>query len=503
MYYIGLDVGTSGCKASVSDAGGNVVAYTNHTYSILSPEQGYVEIDAAAVWACVKETLTAAVHKAEIAGGVNPSEIAALAVASFGEAIVLVGEDGDPLAPSIYYSDIRGNEETNDIADAADAGTIMRITGMPPNPMFSANKLLWIKKHQPELLDRAKYMMLFGDFIAFKLTGERVIDYSLASRTMLFDINAYTWSDAIANALGLPVDRFSKPVQAGTPIAHLLPEIAEKTGLPHSLLVVAGGHDQALAALGSGALQEGQAIDGMGSTECITTVIEKGANADRMAKYGFCCEPHVVAGKFITLAFNASSGTALSWYRDRVFAHVEREAEASGKDFHRVIDNMVPHEITDVLFLPYVGGSGTPYMDSTTGGAFIGLTLATEAIDMYKAVLEGGCFDMRFNLELLTSLGLAPNELRVVGGNTRSEALMQIKADIFNREIHVLKDWEIGTVALTYLCAASRGEEGAIFDNVLTHTAVSRVYTPNRKHAEIYNEKMERYKKLYPAVKGV
>ena len=502
MYYIGLDVGTSGCKASVCDERGNVVAYANHNYSITSPEPGYVEIDAAVVWARVKATLSEAVSIAR-KKGVRSEDIVALAVASFGEAVVLVSEDGEPLENSIYYTDIRGTDEALDIAEAADAGHIVSITGMPPNPMFSANKLLWIKKNRPDVLDRAKYLMLFGDFIAYKLTGERAIDYSLASRTMLFDINTYQWSDEIIESLGLPKDRFSKPVQAGTPIATVLKDIADELGLPGSLFVVAGGHDQALAALGSGVLRKGQAIDGMGSSECITTVIEKGADSSRMAEYGFCCEPHVVAGQFLTLAFNASCGTAMTWFKSRFYNDLEKEAQERGKDFHRLVDSVVPHEITDVLFLPYVGGSGTPYIDSSIGGAFVGLSLATGVNCMYKAVLEGICFDMRYNLDLLESLGLAPHEIRAVGGNTRSETLMQIKADIFDRDIQVLEDWEIGTVALAYLCAASRGEEGAILENVLSHTEVKKVYSPDPVKAEIYSRKMERFLKLYPAIKGI
>jgi len=502
MYYIGLDVGTSGCKASISDASGNMVAYANHTYAVLSPSPGYVEIDAAEVWARVKDTLKEAVGIA-LKKGINSYEIATLAAGSFGEAVVLVGEDGEPLEPSIYYSDIRGAEETRDIAEAADAATIMRITGMPPNPMFSANKLLWIKKHRPEILDRAKYLMLFGDFINYKLTGERIIDYSLASRTMLFDINTYQWSEEISGTLGLPYDRFSEPVLAGTPIGTVLPEVADEIGFYRSMLVVAGGHDQAVAALGGGVIKPGQAIDGMGSSECITTVIEKGGDALRMAEYGFCCEPHVVAGRFITLAFNASGGTAMYWFKNRFFRDLARDADEKRVDFHGLVDSMIPQETTDVLFLPYVGGSGTPYMDSTTGGAFFNLTLATDVHAMYKAVLEGVCFEMKYNLDLLESLGIAPQEIRVVGGTTRSDPLMQIKADIFGRDIHVLKDWEIGTVALAYLCAAARGEEGAILDNMLSHTTDRSVYIPNPRQVERYKEKMERYIKLYPAIKGI
>ena len=500
MYYIGLDIGTSGCKASIVDGTGNIVAYAHQAYSVSTPQPGYIEIDARLIWEKTKETLREAVRNAN-EFGIMPEQLIALAVASFGEAVVLVDENGNPTEPSIYFSDIRGSEEVADIADSIDVKAIFRTTGMPPNPMFSANKLLWINKHRPEALEKAKYLMLFGDFIAFRLTGERVIDYSLASRTMLFDVNNYKWAEEIIRILGLPTDKFSTPAQAGTQMGSVLPSVAADLGLPNTLIVVVGGHDQALAALGSGAIHPGEAIDGMGSTECLTTVIDKGSNAYRMAEYNYCREPHVFPGAFITLAFNASAGTAIAWFKDKFFSAQAKVAASRGENIYRIMDRACPSEPTSLLCLPFVGGSGTPYFDLEVGATFVGMTLTTDIPQIYKAILEGICYELRFNIDLLDSIGIAPNEIRVVGGSSQSDVMMQIKADVLNRDVQVLKNWEIGTIALAALCAMSMGEAGAILENARANTSVSHIYEPNQRNVEIYNRKMEQYRNLYHSVK--
>jgi xylulokinase len=488
MLYIGLDVGTSGCKASVVDGEGKIRGYSSRTYSTLSPAPGRVEIDARLVWRAVRATLA----------DVAREDIAALAVASFGEAVVPVGRDGAVLANSIYYSDVRGAEETRKITDAMDAARIMEITGMPVGPMFSANKLLWIRKHEPALFDEAKYFMQFGDFIAYMLTGERAIDYSLASRTMLFDIRENRWSSEVMAALGLPAERFSAPVQAGTIIGNIRSPLASELGLPRTLKVVAGGHDQALAALGSGAVEPGDAVDGMGSSECITAVLGREEISARMADYNFCCEPHLLKDRFITLAFNASSGTAINWFKDRFYAD-----EARAENIYQLMEADCPKEPTDLLFLPYVGGSGTPYFDSSVGGAFVGLMLATDKGEMYKAVLEGICFEMLFNLELLERCGIAPKEVRAVGGGTQSRLLMQIKADVLGRRVETLENREVGTVALGLLCANATGEIADIGSEAKAGARVSAVYEPDDGRAQIYSKKMEQYRKLYGAIKSL
>ena len=493
MPYIGLDVGTSGCKASVVDQQGNVLAFSHEEYAPVSPRPGYMEIDARTVWAAVSRALRR----------VARPDITALAIASFGEAAVLLDEQDRVLSNSIYYSDIRGSEEVADILAAIPPERAQAITGTAANPMYTANKLLWIKKHQPELLHATRHIMLFGDYIGFLLTGERVIDYSLASRTMLFDVLESRWSDEVASALGLPIQGFSQPVRAGTRIGTLRPTIASELGFQSNVTVVAGGHDQMLAALGGGVAARGDSVDGMGSSECISLMIHKNDITPRMAQYNFCSEPYIFEDSYLTLAFNASSGTSIRWYQECFERERAAFAKAEGVSLYTLMERECPAAPTSLFFLPHVGGSGTPYIDSTLGGAFLGLTAATTRGDCYKAVLEGICYEMQYNAELLLECGLPVNEITAVGGSTTSRLLMQIKADIMGRPVHTLKVKETGTLGLALLCAHAMGDVPDLKAAVRAAAAHSGTFLPNPAHRDFYQSRMAQYRRIYPAIKSI
>lgn len=493
MAYIGLDVGTSGCKASVVDENGAVLAQAYREYAPVSPQAGYIEVDARLVWRAVEAVLKEAARP----------DVKALAIASFGEAVILLSARDEVLSNSIYYSDIRGSEEVADILAAMEAERAQTITGTRANPMYSANKLLWIKKHQPALYDKARHIMLFGDYIGYRLTGERVIDYSLASRTMLLDIRRGAWSSELGAALGLDVSRFSKPVRTGTVIGTLTPSVAAELGLSPKLLVVAGGHDQVLAALGGGAVERGDMVDGMGSSECISLVLQGEDWTPRLAHYNFCCEPYVFENTYLTLAFNASSGTCTRWYRDCFEPERALSYAREGKNLYAALDAECPAAPTDLLFLPHVAGSGTPFMDSSMGGAVLGLRVATTRAEIYKAILEGMCFEMQFNAELLSECGLTLSEITAVGGGSKSATLMQLKADIMDRPIHTLCVNETGTLGLALLCAKAVGDIDDLGEAARRLAVREKSYRPDPASAALYARKMQRYRAVYPALKTI
>lgn len=493
MAYIGLDVGTSGCKASVVDENGAVLAYAYREYAPMSPQPGYIEVDARQVWQAVQAVLKEAARP----------DVTALAIASFGEAVILLSERDEVLANSIYFCDIRGSEEVEDVLAAMEPARAEAITGARANPMYSANKLLWIKKHQPALYEKARHIMLFGDYIGYRLTGERVIDYSLASRTMLLDIKRGEWSAALGAALGLDVSRFSRPARTGTVIGTLTPSMASALGLSPKLLVVAGGHDQVLAALGGGAVARGDMVDGMGSSECISLVLQGEDWTPQMARCNFCCEPYVFENTYLTLAFNASSGTSTRWYRDCFEPERAADYAAAGKNLYQALDAQCPKGPTDLLFLPHVAGSGTPFMDSSMGGAMLGLRVATDRAQIYKAILEGICFEMQYNAELLMECGLTLSDITAVGGGSKSAVLMQLKADIMNRPIHTLHMNETGTLGLALLCAKATGDIEDLAEAARRLAVREKSYRPDPASAALYAQKMQRYRAVYPALKTI
>ena len=495
MAYIGLDVGTGGCKACVIDTNGTILAYKYQEYTLTSPKPGYAEMDARMVWSAVKKVLyhVALEHK----------DIRALAIASFGEAVILLDKKDRVLDNSIYYSDVRGSEEVGDILSLYNRETVQELTGMPINPMYSANKLMWIKKHKRDLYDQAAKIMLFGDYIAYMLTGEAVVDFSLASRTMLLDIRQETWADGFADSLGLDAGRFSKLTRSGTPIAYLSAAVSAELGFENKVLLVAGGHDQPLAALGAGAVCAGDSVDGMGSSECITLVLNKEDISPRMYADNYCCEPFVMKDRYITLAFNSSSGTSLKWYRDSIERDRAAVFEKAGKNLFEVMDEECGRDPSPLLFLPHVLGSGTPYMDASMGGALLGIRMSSTKEQIYRAVLEGICFEMMFNIERLGSFGIALKDLVAVGGASKSSKLMQIKADIMNCEIKTLQSAESGTVGLGILCGYALGDYKDLETTAKHFAKTQKVYYPDRKSAAEYAEKFEQYKRIYPALQTI
>ena len=488
MYYIGLDVGTSGCKASVTDGHGNVIRHAHCEYSTTSPKPGHIEIDANVVYGGVKEVLI------KVAG----SDIAALAVSSFGEAMVFVGADGEVLAPSIYYTDARGNAESKKISSMIDAGRLMEITGLSPNPMYSASKLMWIKDNQPELIEKTEYIFLYMDYISWKLTGERIIDYSLASRTMMLDIYKKKWSDEVAEALGLSTSKFSSLAKAGTILSRIKPDIAKELGLPEDIEVIVGGHDQIFSALGGGAVKPGDSVDAMGSGDCLSLILDKSNIDPMMSKYRFCVEPFLFDDSFLTLAFNASAGTAITWYRDCFNAGREEEARHAAKTVYALMDSECPEEPTDILFLPYVAGSGTPYFDAEVGGILMGLRQGYTRAKIYKAVLEGICYEMRLNMEFLKECGLGISKLYCAGGGACSDTLMQLKADVLNQEVDVLKNWETGTIGLALVCAHAMGEVDDLVTTASKLVEVEKTFSPDPERAAFYDSRMSVYRDFYP-----
>jgi len=497
MPLIGLDIGTTGCKCTVFDYEGNINSYAYKEYSIECPSPGRFELNPLTVWDGVKEVIVKALD------GKLYTEATAIAVSSFGESAVPVDRNGNILYNSILYTDSRGSDEIRLLEKKLGARKIMSITGLPVHSMYTLGKLMWVKKHLPDLHKNTWKYLLYQDFIVYRLTGLPVIDYSLASRTMAFHVISKQWDASILDEAGISPDVFSEPKPSGVAVEKIKKEIAQELGLPLGTLVVTGGHDQACAALGAGIINENEAVDGIGTADCITTSFCRPVLNDIMLQNNFNCEPHIIEDRYISLSFTLSGGSLLKWYRDN-FAQVEASrVPALKKSVYQLLDEKASKEPTGMLVLPHFCGSGTPYMDTESKGAVIGLTLETTSSQFYRSLLEGVAYEIRYNIECLAKAGVKVKKLRAVGGGAKSALWLQIKADVMNIPVETLNINEAGTLATAILAGKAAGIYTSCKQAIERFLKVKQVFYPNNRNNVVYEELYEKHKRVYAAVKGV
>lgn len=492
----GLDVGTTGCKITVYDELGSCVCRAYQDYPVFRGA-GEHEVAAEAIWEGVKTVLKAAAQTCRSQG----AGLTALGVTSFGESCVLLDEEDRPVQPIMLYTDSRGEEECRELSERLGKETMQRISGVSPHSMYSLPKVMWVKKHRPREYGRVRHILMMEDFIIYMLTGSRVIDYSLAARSMAFDIRRLCWSPEIFSAAGIDSGLFSTPVPNGTRAGCLRKEVARELGLSEDVIVVPTGHDQVAAAIGAGVFANGEAVDGAGTVECITPVYGNIPENDSFYQNNYVAVPYVKPGSYVTYAFSYTGGALISWYIANLAKEEKRLAKERGCSVYAVLEAGMEENPTGILVLPHFAGAATPYMDVGSKGAVVGLTLAHNVSHMYRAMMEGVCYEMRLNLDCVAAEGIRPQKLRAAGGGAASGVWMQMKADILNLPITALESAEAGSTG----CAMTAGVAAGAFAGLEEAAAVMirerQTYLPRPEMHRKYEEYYERYRKLYQAIR--
>jgi xylulokinase len=494
MSLMGLDIGTTGTKAIVFGHDGRILSSAYREYPLHSPHPGWLEISPHQVWRNVVEAVNEAARKTKNA-------VSALAISCLGEAATPITRDGKILHNSILGFDSRAKDLARRWIDANDPMQVMRISGMPPSQMFTIFKIMWLKKHAPAVVKRAWKFLTYEDFAIYKMTGTPVVDYSMACRTMAFDVRAGRWSEKICDDAGVDVSLFPDAKPSGTVVGELGGKAAAELGLSKGCKVVTGGHDQPAGALGAGIIKEKVAIDATGTVECFAPAFSRPVMNRAMLRNNFCCYYHVAPKLYVTLAFNFTGGSLLRWFRDTVAGEEKAEAKRRGVDVYDILLAKMADKPTGLFVLPHFTMTGTPYMDPSPTGAIIGLNLATSKAELIKAVLEGISYEMKLNIELLEEAGVVVDELRAIGGGAKSERWLQLKADMFNKRIVRLKTTEAACQGMAIAAGVATGEYASFSEAVRTVVRPDKVFRPNKLRADEYEEKLATYRKIYPALK--
>lgn len=481
MNYLSIDVGTTGCKCQLFSESGEILKYLFSEYSFKEID-GLHYVDVHAIESHLRRMI------AEVA---SQYDVTSVCVSSLGESFVLLDAKDQILFYPMLYTDPRGEEEAEKIKTTVGEEFAFLTTGVIPHSMYSVSKLLWIKNHHPEIYQKADKLMLIGDYIGYLLTGERVIDYALASRTGAFDIERMEFSEEILAALNIDLGLFSRPMRSGS----IVGRIKSEWGI--DAVLVLGSHDQICTALGAGVLQAGDAVDGMGTVECITTLFSEKPGCVEMGRQGYPCVPYPIEGLYCTYILNYSCGSTVNWLRKKIMHGYTGEE----KDFFTYIEKEMTDAPTGILTLPYFGGASTPYQDLDAKGVILNLTTDTRDCDLYRSVMEGTAFEMRLNAETVEPYAIRVRNAVATGGGANSEKWMQIKADIQNIPIKVLRSSEGGLCGCAMLQAVSLGGARDLWEAREIFVRYAKEFFPNEAMHGAYGKDYQKYKKLYKSVK--
>jgi xylulokinase len=487
---LGLDVGTSACKAILVDDEGRSVALARAAYHLSTPGPGRVELDPEVLWGAVAGVVARVGRRARRLG----LNVSALACSVSGDEAVMLDAEGMPVGPAVMALDTRATDAASRWATAAGAERIYRITGLPPHPAHPLIQLLWLRQQEPERYGRVARVLCWEEYIALRLGLPAVSDPSVAARTMAWDVAAVRWSDELLDRAVVSPRLFPEVRPSASVVGEIPSEVAEALSLPAGVALVTGGLDQAVATLGAGVTEPGQAMVGSGSWEALT-VLTAGAPQDAalLRASGIALGPFVVPGRLAALATQAGGGSLVAWLRDLL---------APGFSIARFL-RLASDQVSELLVLPHIEGSYSPWMDPGSRSAIAGLALDTTRGRLVRAVLEGITFELRLNLERLEAAGIAVAELRCTGGGGKSRAWVQLKADVLERPMVLVDVAENGAFGAALLAGAGIGLFPAA--DVAARRFVHPVETvqPRPTMVERYGEVFERYRELYPALRSL
>ena len=483
---VGVDVSTTATKAVLQDAEGTVRAVGMSAYRYETPHPLWSEQDPALWW----EATRIAVREALEAADTDAEAVEAVGLTGQMHGLVALDDRDEVLRPAILWNDQRTGAECDAIRGIVGRRRLIEITGNDALPGFKAPKLLWLRRHEPDVWASIAHVLLPKDFVRLRLTGEHALDRADGSGTILFDLAARDWSPEILDALAIE-PRWLPPTFEGPMVTGTITEgAASATGLRAGIPVVAGGGDQAAAAVGVGSVVPGVSSLSLGTSGVLFTTTEGPAIESEGRLHAFC---HAVPDRWHLMGVMLSAAGSLRWYRD---------ALAPGVAFEELVEEAaeVPPGSDGLLFLPYLTGERTPYPDPLARGAFVGLTVHHGRAHLTRAVLEGVAFGMRDSLELMRAAGIKPpDQIRATGGGSRSPLWRRILADVLGASIVTTPSAEGAAQGAATLAAVGAGWFDTIQDACRALVRIGET-TPPSETGGAYTNAYARYRELYPAL---
>lgn len=492
---LGIDVGTSGLKAiAVDDERGQVIASVTESYPLDTPQPGWAEQDAQDFSAAAIAALRSIVGIL----GARVAEIRSIGLTGQMHTAVLLDENHEPVRPAMLWCDTRTSAECVEIREAMGDEGLRHSVGNRALEGFTLPKLLWLRKHEPAALERARVVLMPKDFVGHRLTGELGADVSDASGTLAFDPAARAWSHAILDRFDLPASLFPEVGESTSLLGTLSAGMAAATGLPEGLPVARGAADNAAGAVGLGVVRHGRAMASIGTSGVVLAHTPGYAVEPAMRLHSFC---HAVPGEHYAMGVMLSAGGALRWYRDVLGDGERLAAEMRRVDAYEIIGDTASTARVGaggLIFLPYLMGERTPHNDALARGAFIGLSARTTKAEISRAVLEGITFGLADSLDLIRAIHPGSvDEIRLTGGGARSPFWRQLMADVFDTPVALTTSTEGPAFGAALLGGVAAGLFASVEEAADATVHVTRRLTPEPQAATRYRAIHAAYRGLY------
>lgn len=496
-YFLGIDIGTGGARSLVIDEQGRLLGSASSEYPLLTPKPLWAEQHPQDWWQGVLRCLPDACRKA----GISPSGISAVGLSGQMHGAVFLDEKDAVIRPAILWCDQRTADECDEITERAGAQAVHRITLNRVLTGFQAPKAVWLKNNEPEAHRRIRKLLLPKDYIRFKLTGAYATEVSDASGTSLLNVVERKWSPEMMEAAFVEESWLPECFESVEVSATVSREGAQATGLREGTPVVGGGGDQAAGGIGSGVVDTGLVSTSLGTSGVVFAYADKPFVDPLLRTHTFC---HAVPGKWHAMGVVISAGGSLRWYRDTFCEEEKRLALQQNKDAYDLIlqaaEDIAPG-CEGLFYLPYLSGERTPYPDPFARGVFFGATLSHTRAHFSRAVLEGVSFALKDSFEILNSIGVDAQQVRVMGGGARSGFWRQLLADVVGRTHVTLNVEEGAAFGVALLAGVSQGAWSSVQEACSATLTTHQSCESDSTRTLAYKPLHRFYQSLYSAMK--
>lgn len=497
-YLIGIDVGTSATKTVLFEETGRVISSSSQEYPLYQPENGWAEQKPEDWKAAVLKTLAQVMKES----GVDREEVKGIGLSGQMHGLVMLDEAGEVIRPSIIWCDQRTGAEVEDMQKIMPRESWIRITANPPLTGWTAAKILWVRKNEPDHYSRCRHILLPKDYIRYILTGVFATEVSDASGMQLLDVPGRCWSEEVLEKLDIDQGLLGKVYESSEVTGTVLPEIAGLTGLSANTMVVGGAGDNAAAAVGTGVVKDGTAFTTIG-TSGVVFAHSSNITIDPEGRVHTCC--CAVPGAWHVMGVTQAAGLSLKWMKDQFCQDYAELAKTQGVDVYDLINqdiDQIKPGCDKLIYLPYLMGERTPHLDPDCRGVFFGLSAIHTKAHLLRAVMEGVSYSLSDCNDILKELGIQVDQMMACGGGGKSPVWRQMLSDMYECEVKTVYQTEGPALGAAILAGVGCGIYESVEKACEELISKDQSASPETDRAVVYRSCHELYKELYRNLKA-